>query len=95
MKDEKLIEIGKWLNKQGYDIDLTDCMWMEECRFEEHKTRDIIELLEAYHEYKQEPKEKPKRYKCLLCGRDKFTQKAAHICNRMYRRRGLKWEEIH
>jgi hypothetical protein len=53
-----------------------------------------IELM--MEEYKQqEPKEsKPKRYKCLLCGRRNFTQKQAHICGTNYRRRGLKWEEI-
>jgi len=34
------------------------------------------------------------RYKCLLCGRDKFTQKQPHICGVSYRKRGLKFEEV-
>ena len=34
------------------------------------------------------------KYKCLLCGRDKFTQKTPHKCIGGFRKRGLKWEEI-
>ena len=50
MTDKKLHEIGEWLNKQGLDIDLTDDFWMEDCRFQEYKLRDIAELLEEYHQ---------------------------------------------
>jgi hypothetical protein len=32
------------------------------------------------------------RYKCELCGRDKFTQKTPHKCKGGYRKRGLKWK---
>lgn len=38
-----------------------------------------------------------KRYKCLLCGRDKFTRKSPHKCagtGGNVRKRGLKWEEV-
>ncbi len=38
---------------------------------------------------------KPVRYKCLLCGRDKFISKTAHNCIGGYRKHGLKWEEIY
>lgn len=34
------------------------------------------------------------RYKCLLCGRNKFTKKTPHYCIGGYRKRGLKWEKI-
>jgi len=34
------------------------------------------------------------RYKCLLCGRNKFTHKTSHYCRGGYRKRGLKWEKI-
>ena len=34
------------------------------------------------------------KYKCLLCGRDKFTRKTAHHCAGGYRKHGIKWEEI-
>jgi hypothetical protein len=37
--------------------------------------------------------EKIKKYTCLLCGRNKFTLKSAHICNGQYRKRKIKWVE--
>ena len=42
---------------------------------------------------RNEPK-KIKRYKCLLCGRDKFTKKEPHNCNNGFRKRHIIWEEI-
>lgn len=35
-----------------------------------------------------------KRYRCLLCGRDKFTRKTPHHCNTGYRKHNIKWEEF-
>lgn len=34
------------------------------------------------------------RYRCLLCGRDKFTRKSPHNCISGFRKRGIKWETI-
>jgi hypothetical protein len=34
-------------------------------------------------------------YKCLLCGRDKFTRKSHHNCVGGFRKRGLRWEPIY
>jgi len=34
------------------------------------------------------------RFKCLLCGRNKFTRKTAHYCVGGYRKRHIKWEII-
>lgn len=34
------------------------------------------------------------RYKCLLCGRDKFAKPGPHTCGKQYRKRGLKWEKV-
>ena len=34
------------------------------------------------------------RWKCLLCGRDKFTHKSPHKCVGGYRKRKIIWEEI-
>ena len=31
------------------------------------------------------------RYRCLLCGRNKFTQKSPHKCKGGFRKRGIKW----
>lgn len=40
----------------------------------------------------QEP---PKaKYRCLLCGRDKFTRKSPHNCSGGFRKRKIKWELI-
>ena len=36
----------------------------------------------------------PARYRCLLCGRDKFTHKTPHNCVGGYRKRKIKWEPI-
>ena len=49
MKEKDLIKIAEWLNNKGYDIDLKDQLWMEEYDWNEHKTRDIIELIFDYH----------------------------------------------
>ena len=42
-----------------------------------------------------EIEEKPIRYKCLLCGRDKFTQKTSHYCVGGYRKHKIKWQPIY
>lgn len=34
------------------------------------------------------------RYKCLLCGRNKFTRKSPHHCVGGFRKRNIKWEII-
>jgi len=34
-------------------------------------------------------------YRCLLCGRDKFTRKSAHNCGSGYRKHHIKWEAIY
>ena len=52
MNYEELDEIGAWLNSKGYDIDLNDDFWMEDCRFSEHKVRDVAELIVDYHQEK-------------------------------------------
>jgi len=38
---------------------------------------------------------KPVRYRCLLCGRDKFTRKIPHNCNGGFRKRNIQWEPIY
>jgi len=38
------IETAKWLNTQGYDIELDkDGFWMEEYRFQDCKTKEVID----------------------------------------------------
>jgi hypothetical protein len=34
----------------------------------------------------------PLRWRCNLCGRDKFTRKSPHRCNSDFRKRGIDWE---
>lgn len=31
-------------------------------------------------------------YTCLLCGRNKFTRKTPHWCNKNYRKHGIEWK---
>lgn len=59
------------------------------------ETSNIIDGAEADEncDTTNPPKEQPK-YKCLLCGRNKFTRKQPHKCNGQNRKRGLKWEKV-
>ena len=34
------------------------------------------------------------RWRCLLCGRDKFTRKSPHNCNTGFRKRHIRWEKV-
>ena len=45
-----MISIGSWLNSIGYDMDLNDGLWME-AYIEEHKFRDLCELLFDFNAY--------------------------------------------
>lgn len=38
---------------------------------------------------------RPVRYKCLLCGRDKFTRKTSHYCVGGYRKHNIEWQPIY
>jgi len=45
------LRAAEWLNTQGYDIELErDGFWMEELRFTEHKTKDVVDLMLMYSE---------------------------------------------
>jgi hypothetical protein len=46
----------------------------------------------TYGEVNFNPDKKGK-YRCLLCGRDKFTNKTAHNCNNGFRKRKIKWQK--
>ena len=39
--------------------------------------------------------EKPVRYECMLCGRDKFTRKSPHNCVGGFRKRKIEWKPIY
>lgn len=45
-------------------------------------------------EYENRLKENKPRWKCLLCGRDKFTHKSPHVCQGRFRKRKIVWEQI-
>ena len=47
MTEAEMIEIAKWLQGQGYDIDLNDQIWMEDNY--EVKVRDLIQLIFDYN----------------------------------------------
>ena len=52
-----------------------------------------IEMTERASKYNAELN-KAIRYKCLLCGRDKFTRKSPHNCNSGFRKHKIQWEVI-
>lgn len=39
-------------------------------------------------------KDQPKRFKCLICGRDKFTKKSPHKCRGVFRKHNIEWQEL-
>ncbi len=45
-------------------------------------------------EFEIKLKEKPKKYKCKLCGRSGFTKKSPHNCVGGSRKRNFEWEEL-
>ena len=49
--EEQRKKVAKWLNSQGYGLDLEDDFWMEEFDFQEHKTKDVIDLMLKYNEF--------------------------------------------
>lgn len=53
MDYEDLHKIGEWLNTLGYDIDLNDQLWMEDY-IQDHKFKDVIELIFDYNKFKEE-----------------------------------------
>ena len=59
---------------------------------------DLFEYIQDAVKFdKRKVREKPTqpaRYRCTLCGRDKFTRRTAHYCNHGYRKRGIVWEEL-
>lgn len=53
-------------------------------------------LIKAYTEQLNKPVVvRSGRWKCMLCGRDKFTHKSPHKCVGGYRKRKIVWQELH
>lgn len=50
------------------------------------------EEIEKLHEIVNEIDKKKDRWKCMLCGRDKFTHKSPHKCVGGYRKRKIVWQ---
>lgn len=45
-KYEKRKKVAEWLNKKGYELELDkDGLWMEDYDFQEHKTKEVIDLM--------------------------------------------------
>ena len=47
MDYDRLLEIGGWLNKRGYGLNLLDDLWMEE-PFTEHSFRDVCKMINDF-----------------------------------------------
>jgi len=53
MEDEKRKEVAIWLNTLGFDFEFdSDGFWMEDNDFAEHKTKDVIDLILEYNDFK-------------------------------------------
>lgn len=53
MSNKELTQVGRWLNTQGWDINLKDEFWMEEF-LEDVKFKDLAEMLLSYKDSKGE-----------------------------------------
>ncbi len=40
--DNEMVKITNWLNSRGYNFDMSDGLWMEDCIDSEHKWRDVF-----------------------------------------------------
>jgi hypothetical protein len=60
----------------------------------EKKFIDSQKIVEAYKlQLQQPPVIRSGRWKCMLCGRDKFTHKSPHKCVNGFRKRKIVWQE--
>lgn len=65
-----------------------------EMHFHEVDRKWIIEAMEEYAALSQPPIIRSGRWKCMLCGRDKFTHKSPHKCVGGFRKRKIIWQEV-
>lgn len=86
----KIVEERLWYHFANTDGGFNvpkDLPFMKEFLNEVDKLVGMVKIIDV-------PDNTPKRYKCLLCGRDKFTRKSPHVCVGGFRKRKIKWEEI-
>ena len=58
MNYEKRLQVAKWLNTLGYDIEFDkDGLWMEEYIWQEHKVKDVIDIILAWSDKNLKPNE--------------------------------------
>lgn len=61
----------------------------------EKQSIEAQKIVDAYHsQLKQPPIKRIGRWKCMLCGRDKFTHKSPHKCVGGFRKRKIIWQEL-
>lgn len=54
----KRLQVAEWLNTLGYDIEFDkDGLWMEEYIWQEHKTKDVIDIILNWNEKNLKPNE--------------------------------------
>ena len=88
------VEIYEWLKSQKYQTG-----YDEVGEYVMYYSVDMPRILEDYYEYKVKKLNKPAvihsgNWKCLLCGRDKFTHKTPHKCVGGYRKRNIIWQKL-
>jgi len=61
----------------------------------EGKDLEAQKIVEAYKlQLQQPPVIRSGRWKCMLCGRYKFTHKSPHKCVGGFRKRKIVWQEV-
>jgi len=58
--------------------------------------QEYINAKQIVNQYEKQFKPQPPKanWKCMICGRDKFTHKSPHKCIGGYRKRNIIWQEI-
>ena len=88
----KIVEQRLWYHFANTDGDFNI---PEGLPFMKEFLNEVNKLVAMVKTFEPEEKKEPIRYRCLLCGRDKFTRKTPHHCLGGFRRRNIKWEEIY
>lgn len=83
-RNQKPMDLGKMV-EITYPVSAVIRM-MEEYAEEKLMLRSVVKFVKE--------KREPGSYKCLLCGRDKFTHKQPHKCLGGFRKRKIPWQKL-
>lgn len=74
MEEELRVIAAEYLNEQGYDIEIdSDGMWMEDQIFQDHKTKEVCDLMIGFLHSRREA-ERPDTSREMLEAMERCTQ---------------------